>query len=161
MKRVLAWVLAPLTLGVVVYLALRGPEIRLFGWAEAVGVPIAWIRSIGAPIRPHVPAVVVGSLPDACWAFAFGAALALVWSNRDSPSGETRKKPSAWMWIGAAVTVGIELAQAAHAIEGVFDWADLVAMIAAYFLAWRACCDSVVTARRALPGVASPSIVGE
>jgi hypothetical protein len=149
MKRWLTWVVAPLALGVLGYLALRAPEIRLFGWAHAVGIPIAWIRSIAAPVRPYVPAVVVGSLPDACWAFAFGAALALVW-----------KRPSAWMWLGAGVTAAIELLQGAHAIEGVFDPVDLCAMIAAYFVAWRACCDSVVTAQRALPGAGDPSIVG-
>lgn len=128
-RRVLGWVIAPLALGALAYFALRGPEIRLFGWANAIGLAraVAVIRSLAAPVRAHVPAFIAGSLPDAAWAFAFGAALALVW-----------KKASAWMWIGAAVTASLELAQAFHLIPGVFDWIDLVAMVASYFIAWRA-----------------------
>lgn len=135
MKRVLAFVFAPLVLGALLYLALRAPDVRLFDWAHALGAPIVvWIRTITAPVRPYVPALVTGSLPDACWAFAFGSALALAW-----------KRPSIWLWIGAGVTASLELAQAVHLIEGVFDWVDLGAMLAAYFIAWRTllrlCCD--------------------
>jgi hypothetical protein len=128
MKRVLGFVIAPLLVGAIAYFALRGPEIRLFGWASAIGLAqaIAWIRMIAAPVRPHVPTFIAGSLPDAAWAFAFGAALALVW-----------KKPGVWMWIGLGVTASLELAQAVHLIPGVFDWIDLVAMLAAYLIAWR------------------------
>jgi hypothetical protein len=130
-KRVLGFVIAPLLLGALAYFALRGPEIRLFGWASTIGLAqtIAWIRIVAAPLRSHVPGFIAGSLPDAAWAFAFGAALALVW-----------KKPGIWMWIGLGVTASLELAQAAHLIPGVFDWIDLVAMIAAYFIAWRGIC---------------------
>lgn len=118
MKRALAFVVAPLVLGVLVYFATRAPDIRLFQWTPAF--------IVAAIPKVHLPAIVVGSLPDAMWAFAFGAALELVW-----------KKPSVWMWIGGALTASVELAQAAHLIEGVFDWIDLLAMIASYFIGWR------------------------
>ena len=130
MRRIFGWVIAPLVLGAFAYFALRGPEIRLFGWATAIGLAhvVGAIRWLAAPIRPHVPAFIAGSLPDAAWAFAFGAALALVW-----------KRASVWMWVGAAVTASLELAQALHLIPGVFDWIDLIAMVGSYFIAWRIC----------------------
>ncbi len=143
MRRVLSWVVAPLVLGALAYFALRGPEIRLFEWADAIGLAhaIGAIRSVAAPVRAHVPAFVAGSLPDGAWAFAFGAALALVW-----------KKASAWMWIGAAVTASLEISQAFHLIEGVFDWMDLLAMIASYFSAWQICKGGISSPpRRAAP----------
>jgi hypothetical protein len=120
MRRALLFVLCPLLLGALAYFATRAPDIRLFDWTPHF--------VIAAIPRVHLPAIVTGSLPDAMWAFAFGAALSLVW-----------KKPSAWMWVGAALTASVELAQAAHLIEGVFDWIDLVAMIASYFIGWRIC----------------------
>jgi hypothetical protein len=128
-KRVLAFVIGPLVLGVMVYFATRAPDIRLFQWTPAF--------VIAAVPRIHVPAIVTGSLPDAMWAFAFGSALGLVW-----------KKPSVWMWIGALLTASVELAQAAHLIEGVFDWIDLAAMVAGYFIGWRICRAGISSTRR-------------
>jgi len=118
MKRALLFVVLPLVVGAATYFATRAPDIRLFDWTPAF--------IVAAVPKLHLPAIVVGSLPDAMWAFAFGSALGLVW-----------KKPSAWMWIGACLTASIELAQAAHLIEGVFDRVDLLAMIASYFIGWR------------------------
>lgn len=125
----LARVVAPLALGGAFYLALRAPDIRLFAWARALGLggAVEILRAWAAPLRLHVPAFALGSLPDAAWAWAFGAALALVWGRL-----------SAWTLAGAAATAALELGQAAHVVPGTFDPVDLAAMLAGY-LAGAAC----------------------
>jgi hypothetical protein len=130
LRRSLVHVVGPLALGVLAYFVFRAPELRLFGWAHALGLDaaIAAIHSATIGVRRLVPASIAGSFPDLAWSYAFGSALALVW--RDSRTRAAR----AWMLLGLFVTISLELAQAFRIIEGVFDWLDLVAMIGGYWL---------------------------
>lgn len=125
-----AFVVLPLALGVLAYLALRAPGIRLFSWAHAVGLDglVAAIRAASAPLRDRLPAWVVGSGPDAAWAFAFGAAVGLVWRGRSSRA--------AWAWrVGCGlVAIFIEAGQGLGVVPGVFDALDLASMALGYAL---------------------------
>ena len=124
------WVVLPLALGVLSYLALRGTDIRLFSWTHALGLDaaVSAMRAWAAPLRARVPSWLAGSGPDAAWAFSFGAAVGLVWRGRSGPA--------AWAWrVGCGVVAAcVELGQAARLIPGVFDAFDLVAMVGGYAL---------------------------
>jgi hypothetical protein len=122
--RVLIHVVLPLTLGVVAYVAWRETEVRIVTW-----MPRAIITLLRGTLgRIPLPRVVSGSLPDAAWGWAFGAALGLVWRTR----GWREKAP--WILTGAVMTAGVEIGQAVGVIPGVFDWIDLVSMVIGYAL---------------------------
>jgi hypothetical protein len=106
-----AYVALPLVVGASVYFV-RGPGASLVHWRRA-----------------HLARMVVGTLPDAAWAFALGATLCLLWRT-DSRSGR-----SAWMAIGGALAVGYEAAQGLGLVPGTFDPLDLFASAAAYVAA--------------------------
>lgn len=67
-----------------------------------------------------------GVVPDAAWAFALGSMLRFVWR------AERRWARAAWLWTGAVLAVGYELAQFPHWAPGTFTPADLVASAVAY-----------------------------
>jgi hypothetical protein len=145
LRQALLHVLGPLTLGALVYFALRAPEIRLFDWAHALGLDavIALLRAESAALGSQVPRAITGSVPDFAWAYGFGASLGLVWANRRG------RGASAWLLFGFCVTLSVEIGQAFRLIEGVFDWIDLIAMAGGYWL-------GVFVLRRSGPS-ASPS----
>jgi hypothetical protein len=119
---VLVHVVLPLVVGVVAYVAWRTSEVRVVTWLPRVLV-VALRDTLG---RVPLPRVVAGSLPDAAWGWAFGAALAIVWRAR----GWREKAP--WLGAGAALAIGVELGQAAGIVPGTFDWADLVSIAIGY-----------------------------
>lgn len=128
-RRVLLHVALPILLGGTFYLLLRRDDIALFRAVDAVGLGRALdtLRVVTRAFASSIPGPLSGSAPDAAWAYAFGAAVALVWSE-DRASRAAR----VWLAAGFAAAVAIELAQAAHWIPGVFDPIDLAAIAAAY-----------------------------
>ena len=122
MRRALLHVALPLVVGVLVYVAWRETEVRVVAWLPRVAAG-AVRASVG---RVPVPRAIAGSLPDAAWGWAFGAALALVWR------GTAWRKSAPWLLAGAALAIGVELGQAAGAIPGTFDWLDLASIALGY-----------------------------
>lgn len=131
-RRVALHVVLPLVLGLMVYVVFRRSDLRLFQWMHSLHLDrcVAVTRVAFAPIRVHTPGWLAGSLPDAAWAYAFGASLALVWRGTSDRLGAR-----AWWAIGAVVTATLEVGQAAHLIPGVFDTTDLAMMMIAFGLA--------------------------
>ncbi|HSO32824.1 MAG TPA: hypothetical protein VLT33_09910 [Labilithrix sp.] len=124
-SRALFLVALPLALGVVAYAAWRSDDVRIVSWLTRLspgGVQSA--RSGGAALG--VPRVIVGIVPDLAWAFAFGAALALVWRGR---AGRQR---TAWIAAGGGVALACELGQAWGLVPGTFDPLDLLAIAVGY-----------------------------
>jgi len=117
MKRAIPLVVFPLSLGALFYLAFRSPDLRLHQWAAWLGIPHAHLR---------VPNAISGSFPDAAWAFALGAALALVWRNSEA------RARFAWLIAGALLAAALEVGQYFHVVPGVFDPIDLASMIGGY-----------------------------
>jgi hypothetical protein len=70
----------------------------------------------------------LGSAPDAAWAFATGSVVSLLWSSRSASR-------TGWIAAGALVAVGYEVAQLVALVPGTFDVIDLVASAMAYALA--------------------------
>ena len=114
----------PLVIGVVAYVAWRAAPVRVVTWLPSVAVSL--VR--GTIGRVPLPRFVAGSLPDAAWGWAFGAALAIVWRGR----GWREKAP--WLAAGAALAIGVEIGQAAGVVPGTFDWIDLVSIAIGYGL---------------------------
>lgn len=133
-RRVLLHVALPLLLGGALYLGARADGIALFHWVDALGLgrTLDAIRLVTRPLALALPRVILGSAPDAAWAYAFGAAIALVWMNEARSRGAR-----AWLAVGMIVTVSLELAQLGHFIPGVFDPIDLLAMAGGYALGAR------------------------
>jgi hypothetical protein len=118
----IAHVLVPLLIGTAVYILWRGRGIRLFDWLGAAGLnpAIAAAREGAASVR--VPRALLFTLPDAMWAYAFGAALGLVWL------GGARLSRAIWLGAAGTIACAIELGQAASVIPGTFDRLDLIAI---------------------------------
>ena len=122
--RVSLHVLAPLLLGVVVYVAWRTTDVLLVGW-----LPIAIVHALRTTLGAlPLPRVVAGSAPDLAWAWAFGAALALVWRGR------TWRVKAPWLAVGLLVAAGAEVGQLWGVPAGTFDVVDLVAIVVGYVL---------------------------
>ncbi|CAN5571012.1 hypothetical protein BH09MYX1_BH09MYX1_53020 [soil metagenome] len=128
----------PLALGLSIYLLFRKDDIALFRAFDALGLRflLDHLRPISRPIASLLPRVVLGSAPDAAWAYAFGAALSLVWARDARHARDFNHVQDARIWIvlGFVIAIGVELAQLAHLIEGVFDPVDLGVMAGAYAL---------------------------
>lgn len=115
-------VAAPMALGVLVYALCRPVLPRALGWLPVKGL-----------LAGRLPAVVVDVAPDALWAYALTALVALVWRGE---SGGARR-----LWLGATVLVvaGWELGQRWGLVPGRFDALDLVFSVAACGLAMLLC----------------------
>ena len=119
----------PLVLGVLAYVAWRSTDVRVVAWVSRIAPHGASaVRNAGSSALARVPALIAGSLPDAAWGWAFGAALALVWRGR------SWREKRAWMGSGAMVALAAELGQAVHVVPGTYDHADLAAIALGYVL---------------------------
>lgn len=123
-------VVLPLGVGVATYLLGRPSAVRLFDPLDALGLgpSLDRLRSVTIPIARHLPSVVLGSAPDAAWAWAFGAALSLVWEKEAGASAR------AWLLLGASAAVAVELGQGLGLVPGAFDGWDLLAIATGYGL---------------------------
>jgi len=124
-------VVVPLTMGAGVYLLRSQPTVA-DGWANAVGMhdAVTRLRSlalVGAEER--APRWLLGTLPDALWAFVVAQSILLIWSHG------SRAARLFWSSLGLCLVLGWELGQALHVVRGTFDVRDLLASAAAYALA--------------------------
>lgn len=135
--RVLVHVVVPLVIGTLTYAAWRSTDVRIVTWMSRIAPRgVAAMQGTGAS---RAPAVILGSLPDAAWAWAFGAALSLVWLGRPW------REKAAWLAAGALLALLAEVGQAVGVVPGTFDVIDLVA-IAIGFGAGAALAGRVATA---------------
>jgi hypothetical protein len=124
LKRVLLLVVVPLVLGAVVYIAWRPADVVLAGW-----LPAGVVRPLHATLGAwHPPRIVIDSVPDLAWAWAFGAALALVWGK------ERWRAKGPWLAVGLVVAASAEIGQLWGVPPGTFDVVDLVAIVIGYIL---------------------------
>jgi hypothetical protein len=124
--RVLVHVVLPLAIGVLAYAAWRSKDVHVVAWMSRIAPRgVDAMRGTGAA---RVPSAIIGSLPDAAWAWAFGAALALVWRGRPW------REKAAWLAGGAVVALSAELGQALHLLPGTYDAVDLVAIAIGFVL---------------------------
>jgi hypothetical protein len=118
LARFFGHVIFPLVAGVVSYVAWRTTEVRIVMW-----LPRGFSRALRETVgRIPMPEIVVGSLPDLAWAWAFGATLSLVWRGR------AWRDKRLWLGAGAIFALGVEVGQAARVIPGTFDVVDLLAV---------------------------------
>jgi hypothetical protein len=118
--RVLVHVVLPLVIGALTYAAWRSTDVRIVTWMSRIAPRgVAAMQGTGAS---RAPAVILGSLPDAAWAWAFGAALSLVWLGR------AWREKAPWLAAGALLALFAEVGQAVGVVPGTFDASDLVAI---------------------------------
>lgn len=112
--RYLFHVALPIASGVLVYV----------GFRSELPASLAWLPRF-AVLRGALPDSFVGVFPDAAWAYALGACLALVW--RGSATWAAR----AWMLTAPIIAALWELGQRAGIVPGFFDPLDLVFSVVA------------------------------
>ncbi len=112
--RYLFHVALPMAAGVLVYV----------GFRSVLPTSLAWLPRFGF-LRGALPDRVVGVLPDAAWAYALGACLALLWGS--SKTWVAR----AWMLTAPVIAALWELGQRAGIVPGFFDPLDLVFSVVA------------------------------
>lgn len=105
-----------LFLGAALYIGGRPTTLRLFDWADAVGLgeAVASLRAVLSPAVGALPDVVVWSVPFGLWVFA--ATLLL--------------RGTSWVAAPLVLAIGAELGQLVGIVPGVFDAVDLFVVIA-------------------------------
>ncbi len=113
---------APLVAGGFIYLLLRPGGLRMFDWAEAIGLGpgLAAARQQTLGWAESTPAWVRWSAPDALFAWSMTALMAALWGQR------LHRDSAPWLVAGPLMTVGAELAQGLHVLPGTFDSVDLL-----------------------------------
>ena len=124
--RVALHVALPLLLGLALYLTWRSKDVHVVAFVSRFAP--RGVDAVHGAGSARVPALVMGSLPDALWAWAFGATMALVWR------GKSWEEKRPWLGAGAFVALFAEVGQALRVIPGTYDHADLVAIAAGYVL---------------------------
>jgi hypothetical protein len=136
-------VLAPITVGGIIYICWRETNLLMFRWLGAVGLePLTNnLRSLAAPAQRILPHWFVYSLPDGLWVYALTAFMLLVWRNTDP-------LPTKMLWcsLGLLLGPGIEIGQLAGVVPGTFDYGDLIVCLIAPTAAL------VFTSRKFMPG---------
>lgn len=127
------FVIMPILIGGAIYTLWRSRTLLVFALYRWVGLEpaIMALRKDVGPFRHLVPGVLLFSLPDALWVYAFTALLGYIWS----------KQPTCWerkLWTLLPVSLGLggEFGQGLHLIPGTFDWCDVAAYLAAWFAAF-------------------------
>jgi hypothetical protein len=120
----LVHVVVPLAIGTLAYAAWRSSDVRIVSWMSRIAP--RGVRALHDAGPSRAPALILGSLPDAAWAWAFGATLSLVWLGRPWRA----KAP--WLVAGALLALFAEIGQAIGVIPGTFDAIDLVAIALGY-----------------------------
>ena len=118
--RVLVHVVVPLAIGTLAYASWRSTDVRIVSWMSRIAPRgIAAVQGSGAS---HAPAVILGSLPDLAWAWAFGASLSLLWLGRPW------REKAPWLVGGGFLALLAEVGQGVGVVRGTFDTSDLVAI---------------------------------
>jgi hypothetical protein len=107
---------AALLLGSALYVGGRPTSLRLFAWADAIGLggAVLALREALAPIVDVLPDVVLWSVPFGLWVFA----------------GTVLLRGTAWVAAPLLLAVAAELAQLVGLVPGVFDPVDLFVVVA-------------------------------
>jgi hypothetical protein len=116
-------VLAPITVGGLIYLRWRNTNLLMFRWFRVLGLEtfIDWIRT-GAG---ETSGWLAYSLPDGLWVYALTALMILLWRDARSPMKYL------WLSLGVLLGAGSELGQLAGVVPGSFDVIDLLVCLLA------------------------------
>ncbi|MBX3233113.1 MAG: hypothetical protein KF837_37665 [Labilithrix sp.] len=115
----------PLVVGAILYVVWRAEEVRLVTW-----LPAALVRALRSSLGAvPLPRIVVASGSDACWGFAFGAAIGSIWRGRLA-----ERRARLWLAAGATIAAYAEIGQLWQLPPGTFDVVDLVAIAGGYAL---------------------------
>ena len=139
-------VLLPIVIGGLIYLLFRTDSLLMFSWAAQLSLLdlIEQGRAAAAPLLPHVPSVVLFSVPDGVWVFSATAFFARLW--HDGPLWMR----VGWIGIAPAMAIGGELGQIVGLVPGTFDVLDLlayaIATVGALWVAQRAASAAPLTA---------------
>ena len=145
-------VVLPIVIGGLIYLLFRTDSLLMFAWVEQLSLTtlIDRGRAAAAPLRPHLPAFVLFSVPDGVWVFSATAFFARLW--HDGPLWMR----AGWIGITPAMAIGGELGQIIGVVPGTFDVLDMLAYIiatgGALWIAQRSAAAAALTA----PTAAAP-----
>lgn len=120
-------VVMPLIVGSLLYLLARPKGLVVFDWVRTVGAN-DWVdaaRSVVVPISKRLPSIVLYSLPDGLWVYAFTSAMRLTWSNRWTGGS------APWLLLAPCLGVGSEIGQMIGIVPGTFDLGDLGCLVVA------------------------------
>ena len=113
--------IAPIILGVIIYLCFRPNTLNVFYWINSVGLAglLTFVRSNLFVYQNLLPSWIVNSLPDGLWAYSFIYTINLVWKE---------KQGGYWLWIllSSIIIYLSEVLQYYKVVHGTFDVQDLI-----------------------------------
>lgn len=122
---------APLTLGGLIYIALRPTSLLMFDWFEYTGLSplVTDFRLITHPLRSQLPNWAVYSFPQGAWVWFGTMTMQCIWQPLRSAAGHL------WIAFSCLLAIGGEIAQGLKLVTGTFDLTDIVSSLLGYFAA--------------------------
>jgi hypothetical protein len=120
-----------LAIGTLVYITCRPETLRLFGWADRLGLGhfVKSTRENFSSLGPLLPPWFINSAPFALWVASYVLIVRSIWSGTQ---GFAR---TAWLLAIPFIAVIAELGQMISLVPGTFDFFDLVFVISATIIA--------------------------
>lgn len=143
-------VLVPITIGGLIYICWREPDLIMFRWLRTIGLETFTnsLRSLTTPEHKFLPYWFIYSLPDGLWVYALTAFMLLLWRNSDSLPTKVF-----YCSLGLILGAGTELGQLAGIVPGTFDFGDLIVCLIAPTAALLFTSHKLVLSKLVLKGV--------
>jgi hypothetical protein len=135
-------IIISLVSGLILYIGFRTTHTPIYQWAIKLGLgkEINFLRNTMQGI--HLPDWIVYSMPDGLWMFSFVLSVLSIWNfNLNKTTGP-------WIFSAIFIGLGFEIMQGYVKGIGVFDWNDLLLMIAGTVIALSFCSNKIVNEKR-------------
>jgi len=108
--------------GTLIYLCFRPTSLTVFDWINAADLTseVLALRGALSSLGPHIPEVLLSSLPGALWAFAFALTMGALWS------GAPLRWSIPFLSTVPLMALGSEAGQGLGLLPGTYDPVDLL-----------------------------------
>lgn len=121
-KDIALHVLLPICIGAFIYILFRKESLTVFLWLDKASLSgtVMILRDAIAGYKDKMPALVLYSLPDGIWVYSATSLMLIIWKENWK---HIMVLP--WILIPLFLSIGAELLQLVHVVEGSFCLYDM------------------------------------
>ena len=130
-KDIIAHVFLPVFVGAFIYILFRQESLTVFAWLDKVSLlnTATILRDVVVGFKDKMPFIILYSLPDGIWVYSATYLMLIIWNG-------DMKNISAifWVLVPLLLSIGAELLQSMHIVQGSFCLYDMAFYIIGFIL---------------------------